>query len=296
VNVTDDRAGFSKYIMDKVYFSNYKKVEAYLGANENVQHGMPVFTGYFKWGVFCSVLWIAALLAVSYTGHKKSLLHLSKNEIAGVPSFHQEMDSGDFHEWTVDTNLLNTLLFNTLANPAKALRKKGLDVTLVLDENKIENHGNFLYLCRPKYLPCDIRARCFLDFVMTLMATPRERQKEIIDKYAAAAFGGKTTGRLDTDEMGRLYLAMVSARQYKLYLADDITGNMYTDFAVALKRLFDNYCRDGSVVLYLNAFGPLKRKSKKSDRYFKRSRRWQTMVSDYKNEDAVKLPDEGDKE
>ena len=277
---------FFKYFMNKVYFSNYSKVEAFLKPGEAVFYARPRLPGFFSLGILITLLWIAGLMMISYYRFKRSMFQLPKKEKQPIEEKILELKSGEFKSWLTIGNLLNDQLYNLLSGQNKELMKKKYNLKVSINDiqlNTTRKKQNFFYLCHPSDLPGHPRVRAFVQLIMDLLHVPKEKRNEIIEKYHLEDFLKKRFSQLEIDEYGQVFLALLDMKTFDIYLINDITRAMFMDFAVKLDERMDQLCNDGALVLFLTTDAPLTVKKSKEGKYFYDYYSWRQKVRTWRD-------------
>ncbi|UCH92514.1 MAG: hypothetical protein JSV88_19765, partial [Candidatus Aminicenantes bacterium] len=277
---------FFEWIMNKVYFSNYSKVEPYLKGEEIAHQAQPRLPGCFPLGILSTILWISGLLMISYYRFKKSLFSLPKKEKKPIEEKIMELKPGEFKSWKIIGNLLNDQLYNLLSGQSKELKKKKYNLKVFINSfqlNTAKKKQNFFYLCHPSDLPGHTRVCAFLELVMDLLIVPKEKRNEIIEKYHLKDFLKKRFSQLDIDETGQVFLALLDITPFDIYLINDITRAMFMDFAVKLDERIDQLCNDGALVLFLTTDAAITEKKSKEGKYFYDYYSWRQKVRTWRD-------------
>ena len=269
---------FLDFYLDKAFFSNYSTVESFLKDDQNVYKAQPRIPGFFVWGLLITLAWIIVLTAVSYHKHNKMMFHLEKKEVQyREPDL--ELKSNSIRMWDVESDRLNNQLYGLLSGKSREFKRKGYKFKVSLDGRDLTVGGqrvDFLYLPHPKKMP-DIKIKLFLSLVMDCLKVPAQKRKEISAAYNLKALGSKTFGQLDIIDMGKIYLAILEMRKFKVYLVNDAARGMTVDFAIEFKEKLDNFWDEGALVLFLTT-DPLLKKDWQPGMYFHEDYTWCDIV------------------
>jgi hypothetical protein len=265
---------FFDFYMDKVFFSNYINVESFLKGDENVYKAQPRILGFFVWGLLITLAWIIVLTAISYNTHNKMMLLLEKKEDQyREPDL--ELESNSIRMWDVDGDRFNNQLFDLLSGRSREFKRKGYKFKVSLDGRDLAAGGqpvDFLYLPHHGKMP-DIKIKPFLSLVMDCLKVPAQKRKEISAAYNLKALGAKTFSQLGIIDLGKIYLAILEMRKFKVYLVNDVARSMTVVFAIELKEKLDNFWDEGALVLFLTT-DPLLKKGWQPGMYFHEDYTW----------------------
>lgn len=288
---------FFEWFMEKVYFSNYSKVEPFLKGDEAVYHAQPRLPGFFPLGLLFTLLWISGFLLLSYTNFKKSLIDLPKKDEETEDPEDFFLDQSELAICSVENELLSNQLYTLLIKETREFKKKGYNFTVLIDGRditKTKEKENFLYLCHPNHIPGETKVGNFLSLIMGLMKLSKKKQEEINSRFELEPVQKKRAGDLKIEEKGQVSLALLDMKKYPIYLINDIAAGMTTDFAKALKHRMETLGSDGSLVLFLHGHAIYHVRKKKKGSYFDKLNGWSQVVQGYI--DADDLDDEPEEE
>lgn len=283
------KSDFFKWFMEKVYFSNYSKVEPFLKGDEAVFHARPRLPGFFPLGILFTLLWISGFLLLSYSNFKKSLIDLSKKDEETEDPEDFFLDQSELAIYSVENELLSSQFYTLLSKETRKFKKKGFNFTVLIDGRditKTRKKENFFYLCHPDHIPGETRVGYFLNLVMGLMKLSKEEQAVIMTRHQLVPLLKKRAGALKIEEKGQVSLALLDMKKYLIYLINDIAAGMTTDFAKALKHRMETLGSEGSLVLFLHGHAIYHVRKKKKGSYFDATNGWSQVVQGYIDADA----------
>jgi hypothetical protein len=250
------KEAFFKEYMKQVYFlPQPTKAEPFLKGDENIFEGKPAVPGYLAQGYFFNLLWIFALAIPAYYGFKKNLCDLPGKEKDAPEPKDIKIKRGKLKSWRVSGNLFKNQLLTLLFNMPGEFIKKGYTFRVFLDDqelNTAKKRQKFLFLCHPKAIPGHFKMGNFLTLIMDLMGTDKAKRKEIISRFSLEAAWKKKFCKLNIEELGNVFLAILELKDFDVYLIDDIGKDMLLDFCFALKEKMVSLGKsNGAAVLFL---------------------------------------------
>jgi hypothetical protein len=87
---------------------------------------------------------------------------------------------------------------------------------------------------------------------MDLLELDKAKREEITARFCLESIQNKKFRKLDSEELGNVFLAILDMKPFNVYLIDDIGRGMYWDFCLALKNKLDVLWQAGSTVLFLS--------------------------------------------
>ena len=112
------------------------------------------------------------------------------------------------------------------------------------------------------------------------MKAPVEKQEAITGKYQLILLLRKPLRKLDPDQLGRVWLAILDIKPFDIYLMENVTSGMTRDFALKLKERIDELWENNALVLFLFSDTFLQLKNVEPGRYFLENHRWVHMLED----------------
>jgi ABC-type transport system involved in cytochrome c biogenesis ATPase subunit len=273
---------FVKFYIDKVYFSNFTKVESFIKKDENIFPGRSRLPVSFTAGILVNLVYIAALFIGSYIRFKRYLFMLPENEAPGAYPRNLKLKKGDFKVLVSEGDLFKNQLFNLLSGETGEFKKKGFAGELLIEGVNItteKNEADFLYLCHPENIPGDIRVPDFLTFIRRLMGVKKTTKTS--DLKMKASFRKKIS-RLQAHEKGEIMLAVLGMKTQHICLLHDIARGMPIEFTIQLKEKLSALKEEGALVLYLTPDELINVKSIKKGQKFFESTTWCQLVDHYK--------------
>jgi hypothetical protein len=258
---------FTKFIFDKVYFSNFSKVESFLkdDKDKNVFDGQSQLPEYFVAGLLITICYIVFFILFSYRRYQKRLFSLHESgESTSSPLNNLDMKKGQFKVLVSEGDLYKIHLFNRFSFSEEGARKE------------------FLYVCHPENIPGDIKAGDFFFFVKRLMQITGRENMDIRLPPAIKAITGKKFGALKNHEKGELILSILRLKGKTIYLVHDAARGMPIEFTVQLKERMHQLKEAGALVLYLTPDELINVQSIKKGHGLYESSTWCQLVDHYK--------------
>jgi ABC-type transport system involved in cytochrome c biogenesis ATPase subunit len=242
--------------MKQIFLSSQPaKVEPFLKGDENIFEGKPSVPDYLAQGYLFNLLWIFALAIPAYYGYKKNLCDLPEKEKDAPEPKNIKLKRGKLKSWRVSGNLFKNQLLTLLFNIPGEFIKKGYTFRVFIDDqelNTAKKRQKFLFLCHPKAIPGHFIVGHFLTLIMDLMNTVADKRKEIISRFSLEAAWKKKFCKLNIEELGNVFLAILELKDFDIYLIDDIGKDMLLDFCFALKEKMVSLAEsNGAAVLFL---------------------------------------------
>lgn len=270
---------FFKFYMDKVYFSNFSKVEPFVKKrDENIFPAQSRLPRNFIAGVSINFFYVVVLLWLSHSFFRRSLFMLPKNESPGSFPRNVKLKKGEFKVLVSEGDLFKDQLFNLFSGETGEFKRKGFAGEILIDDVDItaeKNRDNFLYLCHPEDIPGDIKASDFLFLTRRLLGVKNKKPN-------MKAIGRKKFSRLQNHEKGEVLLAVLDMKGKGIYLVHDAARGMPIEFTVQLKEKMAALKEEGALVLYLTPDELINVKSFKKGQKFYESATWCQLVEHYK--------------
>jgi hypothetical protein len=275
-----------KFFTDKIFLSNFSKVESFIKDENNVYYSKSIIPDSFGWGIIITIIYIISILIISYKKFKKSLFRLPKKEDESVNVEDLKLKSGELKMWNVEGDLFNSHLYNLLSNEKKEFKKKGYSFNVSINDYELtqgKKKENFIYLCHPKNIPNDFKVRDFLTLVMNVMKIKDKKREKMYEKYhtKTALMSRKKFGQLRLEELGQVFLELLDLKPFKIFLINDAAKAMPGTFAFNLKKQMEALRDDGALVLFLTTDVILTLNKMPPGSYFRETYTWLNVVEHY---------------
>jgi len=255
---------FVEFYLDKVYYTNFSKVESFIKDDENVFHSQSRLPGFFIIGILVTVFYIAGLFWVSYIRYKGALNSIHENADAPSMPADLELKKGQFKVLVSEGDLFKNQLFNRYSRSEEG------------------REGKFLYLCHPENIPGDIKSGDFLFFIKRLVQTRGKEPVELRLSATIKAISWKKFSRLKNHEKGEIILAVLEMKRKEIYLVYDAARGMPIEFTVQLKEKMQQLKEEGAMVIYLTPDELINVQSIKKRHGLHESTTWCELVDHYK--------------
>jgi hypothetical protein len=259
--VQDLKARFVKTFMDKVFFSNYSRVEPFLKGDENVYYAKSRLPGTFLPGILLTIVYIIVFARVTYVRYKKTIYYVPA--VGGDNRQHPDLklSKGQYRIFSIESNVFLNRLYNLLSgqidmNGLHGKKQKLPNLKIYIDHVDItirENDEPFLFLCSPESIPRDMKVIDFFDFITYLTRYPSKDAAVLYEKLNLAAVRNKKIGQLKKQEKAELLLAITRMYKTGIYLIHDIARGMTRIFTVQFKDRMHELSEEGKLVLYLTS-------------------------------------------
>jgi hypothetical protein len=110
------------------------------------------------------------------------------------------------------------------------------------------------------------------------MQVPAEIKEAITGQYQLTPLLRKSLHKLDLDQLGRVWLAILDIKPFDIYQMNNVTGGMTRDFAIKLKDRIDELWENNALVLFLFYDTFLQLKNGGPGKYFMEDHRWVRML------------------
>jgi hypothetical protein len=288
------KRGFVKYYIDKVFFSNFSKVEPYI-KNGNVFYARSRLPVSLAWGILVTFLYIGGAIIISYYRFNRAIHSPpgsaprdkgnENGEIISYPDIN--LETSTLRIFRVEGDLFNCQLFDLLSGKAGSFRKQPLPFRIFIngtDSLAPALKSNFLYLCHWEHFPGDVTAKDFLYCMARLMKTPVNKVNEIaagINPILKARLD-KPIENLEKREKGEIALALMQLKKWDIFLIDDVSRGINPLFDVCLQKNMQGLKSNGSLVILLTSDDILRNKSLDTGKYVYETDAWNRVVDSYK--------------
>lgn len=253
------KARFVNNYIEKVFFSNFAKVESFIKGDENVYHARSRLPGTFAPGVLVTLVYILLLTWNSYIRYRGILFCVPVRAVDNRQHPELKFAKGQYRIFSIESNVFLNRLYNLFAGQTNIHRlgRKKQDSTaprIYVDEIDIstrEIKDSFLYICSPESIPGDIKAGDFFEFITSLTRFPNTKKTELCKRLKLDTFRKKRINQLKKQEKAELLLALTQMHEADIYLIYDIARGMTRIFTVQFKDRMHELSETGKLVLYL---------------------------------------------
>jgi len=283
--VLQQKRDFFKFYMDKVYFSNFSKVESFIKENENVFNARSHIPRNFLPGLFLTLFYSFTLLVGTYHRFRNSLFSLGVKNLGKFNKVSLDFNKGNIRVWLTHGHQFKNLLYDVFSGEGKRLIRLGFQGKVLLDGEDVttlKKRMEFFYLCSPASIPGDIKVKNFLFLVGGLVRSSGKQLKKMLSGPVIKNQVKKKFSQLDNRERGELLLALTPLKKEFTYLFHDIAAGMPVDFAIRFKEKMDDLKDQGSLVLYLTSDDAVRSKGLEKGQIFFETPTWCIVVDQYK--------------
>ncbi|MCK4766292.1 MAG: hypothetical protein KAW12_29120 [Candidatus Aminicenantes bacterium] len=250
---------FIRFYLNKRYYSNYKKIESFVKADENIYHGKTRLPRNFPAGLLLTAFYVGILSFVSYYRFKRFLFVLQDKAVLDPGKLALDLNKGE----TVVLLTTAATIIDQLYNVFSGIKRGFNGRVKVNGDNIVPGSGSgsgkegfdFVYVCHPDKIPGHIDVRDFLSFVKRLprISPPKgEDILEIMEKMAIGKRKRKNFSELKDHEKGRILLAAARLKGSRIYMIHDIARGMPMDFIVEFKKQAEKLKASGAAILYFS--------------------------------------------
>jgi hypothetical protein len=299
---------FVKYILEKVYFSNFTEVIPFFSGDEenaNVYYARSGLPGNYIYGVLVLLLLIAVLNLFSYAGFKKDLYRVPEYETFQSENMPIEMGHGQYKVIRVQGDDFNRRLYNLFSGQPSAKTTKNFANKLIIDQKDIvtfKEKQDFLYICPQGALPEDIKVSDLSMFIKRIsiirlqtkhininINKETEKIKAVKLPDSLVPLKGKTMEELKADKKSLLLLHIMDIMKTHIYLVNDLTRDMPVNILTGLKERMDGLSGEGRNVILLTSTSADPPESP-DDQSFRENRIWAERVEDFIKNKLPKSP------
>jgi hypothetical protein len=287
---------FVKYILEKVYFSNFTRVIPFFSGDEensNIYYARSGLPGNYIYGVLMLLLLIVVLNLFSYAGFKKDLYREPEYETFQSENRPIEMGHGQYKVIRVQGDDFNRRLYNLFSGHHSAKTTKNLANQLIINQQDIvtlTEKQDFLYICPQSALPEDIKIFDLSRFIKQIsiiklktnhlnidIKKETEKIKTLKLPDSLAPLKGKTMEELKADKKSLLLLHIMDIMKTHIYLINDITRDMPVNILTGLKERMDDLSGEGRNVIFLTSTSADPQESP-DDQSFRENRIWAILA------------------
>lgn len=272
-----------KFYIRKQFYTNETTIEPFVKHDENIYHGQSRLPRHFALGSILSVLYLLALLHISYYRFKKSLFPAPDHDKSDLNNAVIRLNSGESKVYLVEDYRFRNQFYSLLSRECGEFASKGYQDKIFINGRDLVAHpekSHFLYVCPPHALPTDVAANDFIRFVASCAGRSFQDIKKLIAQLPAD-IAHKRIGHLDKQSKGEILLTLLDITPYQIYLIEDVGRGMPIDFNIRLKIKMDQLKSQGALVIYLTTDDLLLVKHVKRNQSFYETHTWNELVDRY---------------
>lgn len=274
---------FVKWYIDKVFFSNFTKVESFIENEENVFYAQSRMPGYGLMGGLLNLLYIVILIWFSYIRYKKILYREPEKEITQNDETPIALKKGDHEIILVREDDFKNRMYNLLSGKRTQKTIKDFKGTVSIEGKDIvegTDTFDFYYLSPPGKIPEDIKAGDFITLISQLTHYPKEQREAILEEPKIAAIRKKTFNQLEDEDKSEILFQVLKMKKSAVYLLNDTLKWMPAAFVVKFSDLLDAYASEGAIVIYLTTQQTPDTPFEKGSSGFRKSLTWKSYIND----------------
>lgn len=282
------RREFLRFWLDRVYYHDAKILKNFVTGDENLFHSRGYLPRKFLKGIFINLGIIIALGILSFYLFKRSLYSMTREKTAKLAKMEMKLKPGELTVMLIKNETLNNALFTVFSGETSRLKKNGFKGEILVNGSDMTAEkikGKFLYICRPSKYPSDITVKDLLQFYRGWRGRPPGDTTSLFNGTPLEPIINKTLSQLEDHEAFEVVFALfrMPAGDISIYLLDDLTSWLSTDFAVRLKEEIERLTARGIMVIYLTAPHMLEHKAIKAGNCFGDGKAWGYMVESEKS-------------
>ncbi|MCP5046064.1 MAG: ABC transporter permease subunit [bacterium] len=283
---------FTRYYIEQVYYySNYSKVVPFLKGereNENMYYAQSRRPENFALGIAILLLYMGLLTGFSFKRYKRSVFGFTDDWQSGLKNPRLQLDKGELRPFYVEDHRFSHQVYNLLSGQNIPFKEHGFEDKIYIEDQDIVLHQaseEFLYLCRLRSMPGDIRAGSLVKLVTSILG-PRMRAKGESGKIALSSrlkggklpYANKQISQLERQEREELLLSLMRHQTQSIYLIDDIGKGLSINFILRLKKQMEVLCREGALTIYLTSdYHPPVKTLRREETFFNHTT-WKSVV------------------
>ncbi len=244
---------FVRFYINRVYYSNYSKVESFIKGDDNIYYAGSRLPGFFIIGLVLNGFYIILLLFVSYSRFKNFLFYPAGKE-KETPRLNEliiKLEKGKCTVCVTSSQQIRDLILGFLSGQGS-----GFTGTIEVDGTKIqggEKRKEFVYLPHPDNIPGDIRAANFITLCRRLSGISGEEAREIEKKLDMKKIAGKKFNDLEDITKGSLLFTAAQLKKGKIYLINEIEKGMPQAYTNRLMKNLQKLKKEDVGILYLSS-------------------------------------------
>lgn len=251
---------FTRYYIDKKFYSDEKKVDSFVNLGENIFRGRSRLPGSYPAGIVILLVYTALLLACSYYRFRQVFFNPSKEAARALKGTGINLYGNRINTLVARGDHLGAVLYARLGGGST--KSCGIEIGLLRDgdghrENQYQwsFNGSFLYICHPYRIPGEIRAGELIELAAAMMDIPADTIKSGAKKNGLSleAIEPEMIGELTGKNLGELLLAIAGAKHHDACLLDHVEPDVTLDLAVRIKRRMAPAVDAGSLTILLSS-------------------------------------------
>jgi len=255
---------FVEFYIDKVYFSNFTKVEPFLKSDKNVFPAQSRLPEYFTTGLLVTLFYLIGLFWVSYYRYKKALFPPREEKDTTPGKIDLDLEKGQFKVLVSESKSFKDQLFNRFSQSEEGKKRE------------------FFYICHPENIPGDIKVGDFFLFIKRFVQSAGKAAEDFKLPSSMKSIAGKKYDRLKNHEKGEIILAILGMKLKGIYLVYNVASGMPIEFTVQLKERMQQLKTEGALVLYITPDELINVQSIKKGHGLYESSTWCQLVDHYK--------------
>jgi hypothetical protein len=269
--VRDIKNEFVRYILEKVYFSNFSKVESFIkaGTEKNIFYAKPRLPRNVVIDLIYQLLITGVLVILGYRRYTRVLYREPDKAVPNALEKSINVVKGGYKVIRMHGEDLSRRLFNLLSGFRTRKNLEGFENKILIDNCDIvtlSGRQEFLFLCPWYSLPLDMKAKDFIKFSKQITAgavnvkndtgdnstnKAAEEVPEVPLPVELEAKKHRTLFQLSPHERSLVLLHILDHIKTGLYVIDDFTRDMPRGIYVSLKDRMDRISEEGGKVLCL---------------------------------------------
>ncbi len=243
---------FVRYYQVKKFYSNYTKVESFIKGDEDIFFAKSRLPWYFVIGMLIMLLYVVVLYFVSYSRFKKFLFVLPEKTDPDPNKLDLSINSGESVVLLTTARTIIDQLYNVFSGIGRGFKGRVLHnkKNIVPVQNKQKE--NFIYICQPDKIPCNIDATGFISFFKKILHIRSEEMDRFTATLNIEQINKKNIGDLKDKEKGRFLFALAQLKGSSVYMIHDLAKGMPIDFITDLKEQLKRLKEEGAAILYLS--------------------------------------------
>jgi ABC-type Na+ transport system ATPase subunit NatA/vacuolar-type H+-ATPase subunit H len=227
-----------------------KKVKSFINeTDKNIFKSKSQLPDNFGKGILVTIFWIVCSFSLSYSLYKKSLFSLQKEKVPGLSDLQIELNKGESNVVLSSGQTMRNYLYNVLSGKNKEFSGKVVVGGVNIVEEKMKT--DFVYFCHPEEVPLSIKAGDFISFIGNSLNLSKKQLKDLSNKLNLKKIGEKNFNELKEKEKGDIFFEAVLLKKSKIYIIDNFTKGMPTDFIKEFIGRLEKLVEEGASILYL---------------------------------------------
>jgi hypothetical protein len=274
---------FTRYYLDKKFYSTEKKVLNFIKGDENVFFSRSHLPQSFWWGVLLTFTLTVLLTFFSYFRFCKYLFTPSEEDIEEFAGVEETFKKKQFRVWMIKSLSFAIVMYILLSGKIKCIARKNFKGKVFFEDTDISKKRlkeDIIYICGPGSLPKDMDARDYIRLNGAAMKVSRGRMKLLENEPEIRRLWGKRFDRLSKAEKSTILLHIIGLGKHSVYLVNDITAGMPREFFTRTNDTLVSMANEGALALYMTTtpFPVYKEDQVKKEKEFWEEERWYEHV------------------